>query len=147
MRAHGFSLLELLVALALMAVLMLAATPSLRGIIASQRVSAVSVQLERALMLARQLAVNHQDDVNLCPQAGCGSSWQQPWQLLMGSQVLRQLPGASNSVTIQWRGSFGRAFPRYNSDGTAAYSGSFSVCLQSQCKKVILARTGRVRVE
>lgn len=66
---NGFSLIELLVALAIAAVLLAVALPSMRGLLGEGRISAATNDLVYGLQLARSEAIKRAAPAMLCPSA------------------------------------------------------------------------------
>ncbi|WP_051689401.1 GspH/FimT family pseudopilin [Pelobacter seleniigenes] len=79
----GFTLLELIIAMTVMGILMLTATPPLRSYIRTNHVTAAANDLVGALNYARSEAVSRQINVTVCQSfdlEGCDSSgWEQGW--------------------------------------------------------------------
>jgi type IV fimbrial biogenesis protein FimT len=73
---RGFSLLELMATLAVLAVLLGLAVPSMRLFILNQRVRNASFDLSSALQYARSEATKRDGDVTITPAAG---GWQNGW--------------------------------------------------------------------
>jgi type IV fimbrial biogenesis protein FimT len=69
-RAAGFTTTELMVALAIVVVLAAIGTPSLLGIIASQRVKTATFDLYASLNLARSEAIKRNAVVTITPRGG-----------------------------------------------------------------------------
>ena len=82
-RCFGFNLIELMVALSIMAILVAVAAPSFREALMNVRISAQTNDLMADLALARSEAVKRNLSVYLCTskdQATCnGDSWSQGW--------------------------------------------------------------------
>jgi prepilin-type N-terminal cleavage/methylation domain-containing protein len=66
MRLHGFTLVEMLVVMAISAILVAAAVPSFRSIIASSRASSASGTLLSNLEFARSEAIRRNQNVTVC---------------------------------------------------------------------------------
>jgi len=64
---HGFSLIELMVTLAIAAILLTVALPSLRGLVGEERITGVTNELVYALQLSRSEAIKRAGPVRLCP--------------------------------------------------------------------------------
>ena len=85
-RACGFTMLELMVVVAIAGILAAMAAPAMMEVIRSNRLSAIARQLEADLLLARREAIKRNTRVLVCPvgtTAGkCGSgttAWAQGW--------------------------------------------------------------------
>ncbi|WP_372592592.1 GspH/FimT family pseudopilin [Guyparkeria sp.] len=76
--AGGFSLIELMVAVTVAAVLLAIAIPAFSSMMARNQLAAASNDLRGALMSARQAAVMQGRPVSLCagtPETGCSGDW------------------------------------------------------------------------
>ena len=78
-RARGFTVTELVVTLAVAAVLATVAVPSFNGMIATQRARTYASALYATLAKARSQAITLNANATLQPKAG---GWQTGWQLL-----------------------------------------------------------------
>lgn len=72
----GFSLIELLVSLAILGILLSVAVPSFSVLLAEQRLRAVSTELRMSLTVARSEAVKRNSAVNLFERGG---DWSNGW--------------------------------------------------------------------
>jgi len=95
----GFTMIELLVTVAIAAILAALAAPSFSDLIASQRAKAVASELYVALLRARSEAVTRNANVTLSPKAG---GWQNGWQILDPANAARVLEdrGATSNAAI-----------------------------------------------
>lgn len=79
----GFTLIEMMVTLTLLAILIALVTPSFRGLLADNRATAQANALVGSLMLARSEAIKRNAPVVLCRSndgASCaGSEWEDGW--------------------------------------------------------------------
>lgn len=75
-RRRGFTIIELMVALAVAGVLLAIAVPSFRNVTASNALRSTSADLVTALHTARAQAVNLRGEVTLSPN---GSDWSDGW--------------------------------------------------------------------
>ncbi len=78
-RCRGFSLIELLVVLAVFSILAVMVTPSLNSVLASQRISNAVFDLTAGLMLARSEAIKRNDSVTISFSSGGGGQF--GWQI------------------------------------------------------------------
>ena len=89
-KTPGFTLLEALVVLALLAVLLTLAAPGMSGLRQQHQMQGQAEQLQASLMLARSQAVARQQRVTLCVQGAaqtCATqgSWAQGWLVFVDS--------------------------------------------------------------
>lgn len=80
-RAQGFTLIELVTAITVMAILAGLALPSFREFVANQRLRSASFDLMAALTLARSEAVTRNVNVSLA-KATAGTAWDKGWNVL-----------------------------------------------------------------
>lgn len=97
--AAGFTMTELMIAIAISAMLTAMAAPSFSGMIANHRGKAVASELYSTLSKARSLAIARNVDVTLSPKSG---DWQNGWQIFdrSNSAVLLDDRGSTSGVTI-----------------------------------------------
>ncbi len=133
MRARGFTLIELMITLALGAVLIMAAAPSFTAYIANQRVKSGALELYTSLLYARSEAIKRNGPVYLVP----GAQWHEGWAVtsVAGKSYAECLADASGCLKIQGAlpsvaissGSGALTFER-TGRVTASSSPTFSLC-------------------
>jgi type IV fimbrial biogenesis protein FimT len=96
-RAHGFSMTELLIALAVAAILASLAVPAFNGMIASQRALVCASDLYVALAKTRSGALTLNNSVTLQAKAG---GWNTGWQILDVNNNVLDDHAATAAVTI-----------------------------------------------
>ena len=98
-RSTGFTLVELLVTLAVFAILIALALPSMQQIVASQRVRSVASDIASDLVIARNEAVKRGDNVQLAPST---SGWTGGWTLkvVSSAELLSSRNGTGSGVTF-----------------------------------------------
>lgn len=116
MRAqYGFTLIELMVAIAILAIVIAIAAPSFNRTVQSNRAAVMSNELVGALQTARSEALKRRTNVTLCRRnvAGTtcenGTDWSAGWLLTQGNLVLRvwepaagiTLTGPNDGVTYR----------------------------------------------
>lgn len=79
-RIHGFTLVELMVTVAVVAILSTIAVPSFQSVIQNNRASSVTNQIVTALNLARSEAVRRGQPVSVCT-----TNWNQGWRVEVGT--------------------------------------------------------------
>lgn len=76
--AVGFTLVEMLVVMSVLAIVMAIAVPSFREFMAGQRIKAASFDLTSALLLARSEALKRNGSVQV---SRAGDQWNQGWRV------------------------------------------------------------------
>ena len=80
----GFTLLELMVTISIMAILLAIALPSFQGSLRSNRVATTSNELLASLSLARSEGIKSTRGGGVCASANgtsCGADWNQGWMV------------------------------------------------------------------
>lgn len=87
-RAKGFTLVELMIVIAIMAVLAAIAFPSFQGSMRSNRVATTSNELMAAFALARSEAIRSKYGAGVCASANgtsCAGTWNDGWLVWVDS--------------------------------------------------------------
>jgi type IV fimbrial biogenesis protein FimT len=101
-RSAGFTMVELLVTIAIAAILATVAVPSFSGLIASQRAKTAASELFASFLTARSDAIMRNANVTVSPLAG---GWSQGWQILdPANNVLDSHGALTNDVKIPQTG-------------------------------------------
>jgi len=98
--ASGFTLIELMVTLSIVAIIGLVAVPSYQSSIANNRVSAEVDRVAMDFSFARSEAVKRGVNVAVCPAAGCvtSSNWDQGWVVFVDADG--DLSGINTATNI-----------------------------------------------
>jgi type IV fimbrial biogenesis protein FimT len=95
--ARGFTMTELVVTVALAAILTTVAVPSFNGIIATQRARTFASDLYVAIAKTRAAAISLNQNVTLQPNAG---GWNNGWQILDVNNNVLDNHAAATAVTV-----------------------------------------------
>jgi type IV fimbrial biogenesis protein FimT len=94
---RGFSLVELMLVLAIAAVLIALATPEMRDMLKRRRLDAAVADLYGAIDLARSQAIARGSRVQLVPLEPAGANWSHGWVVFVDTDGDRR-PGPSEEV-------------------------------------------------
>lgn len=158
---HGFTLVELLVAVSLLAVIVSAAVPAFNRLTERERAVASTNTLVAHFQLARNTAISRKTFVTVCPTADgarCADNnvWSNGWMTFVdasktgqpqsGKDILRVEPNNSRSLFMH---SGGRRRVRFTPAGMAYGTNiTVNICPQSGSdagRAVIVSNPGRVR--
>jgi len=131
-QARGFTLLELMITVALMAIILGLAVPSFRDLIQNNRATTQANDLISFLQLARSEALKIGQPVTICPAdvseetLSCGSDWSAGWMVYRDSSAIgsgssgvaeeiRASRPPADGLALDWNGS--QDFLRYLPDG------------------------------
>ncbi|MAO12709.1 GspH/FimT family pseudopilin [Marinobacter sp.] len=168
----GFSLVELMVTMAVMAILLAAVAPSFSKMMARNDLAVASNAVRGALMVARETALIKGHPVSLCagaPGTGCTGDWSAgQWLVFRDNNhngaldtdetVIQHdtLPGAGGVVSIDGNGPLRSALVYTPLGHAERVSGAFGagrlrVCVDRDitpnAREVIIGPSGRVRVQ
>lgn len=142
---QGITLLEALIAIAVMAIVLGVAVPSLADMLAeARRISTVNA-IVATMNRARHAAVTERRRVTVCPSADgdlCDHDWSDGWILWVQAEPVRhrqQAPRGAVQVSAN------RSRFRFNPHGLRATNGTLVVCASGRGSAVVISHTGRVR--
>jgi len=160
---QGFSALELMVSMAIVAILLAASVPAFKNYSWNLRINTAMDSLQTDLVLARRSAITLNTQTVACPAPGAdscsgGSDWQNGWivftdlngdrQRQTGEPLLKQ-SGAVEFVQIS--SSRSRSYLRFLPNGSAPGSNvSIRFCDQRGARyagKVSVSNSGRIRLQ
>jgi type IV fimbrial biogenesis protein FimT len=108
--SRGFTLVEAMVVMSIIAILMAVAVPTFRDFTASRAVAAQISDFAGALRLARTEAIKRGRNVVVCrtsdpqaatPSCDAGSDWRSGWLVMQGDNLIRLQSSYANSGGIQ----------------------------------------------
>lgn len=164
----GYTLVELLIVLAVAAILLTIAIPSYSFLVNGSRLTVVTNNLITALHLARSEAIKRSMRVTMCktssatsaiPACDASASWQQGWLLFVdggtagviesGDTLLWVQDSVSADVTITT--SNFSSYVSYLASGKSQgpnglANGAIRVCVDSSRRDIIINNTGRIRL-
>ncbi|MEW5967273.1 MAG: GspH/FimT family protein [Pseudomonadota bacterium] len=170
MENRGFTLVELLVVLAVGSILLAIAVPGYAYLANTSRAAAATNDLMTALQLARSEAIKRATRVTVCktgdamaaaPACDPAAAWEQGWLVFVdggtrglidgGDLVLRVQGGVPNVAITAPRPNFSR-YVSYKADGSSQGmnnlgTGTLAVCAGGKRRDIIINNAGRPRLE
>ncbi len=159
----GYTLVQLLVTLAIASTLLGLSFPTLTQLIAQQRASAASNAIVGAVNLARASAIVHAVTVTMCPRDGeqCGNRdhWNRGALIYAdhnangrrdtGDALFGVMPALERGAQLSWRAFRNRSYLQFRARGyTAWQNGTFQYCPASRearfSRAIIINAQGRV---
>jgi type IV fimbrial biogenesis protein FimT len=152
----GFTLIELMVSVAVLAIVLALAVPNFQDFVRRNRLAATTNDLVSALALARSEAVKRAARVSVA-----SADWRVGWQVFVDTgtvgdasdepadnilRVYQPNPGGSAAITLDGSGS---GYVSYLAAGAGEVNGvsgggSFSTCLEGNARVISINTTGRV---
>ena len=163
LQQQGFNALELIVAMAIVAIILATAIPSYKHYGWNLRMKTAMDSLQTDLNMARSRAISHNFQTVICPANNASecsglSQWQDGWivftdmngdrQFQSGERLLKQ---ASATEFLNINSSRSRSYLRFYSNGTAPGSNIRIVfCDQRGAEyagAIVVSNSGRIRME
>jgi type IV fimbrial biogenesis protein FimT len=149
----GFTLVELLTAVTVMAILLAIATPSFRDVALAGQLRSSANDLLATSRLARSEAIKQNAVITLCVSpdgATCGTGgWEQGWIVLKGTEMLQRHAGLAPGLKISAASSLTTV--TFQPTGLGATAATLTVCratpsIGRQERVVTIDTSGRARV-
>lgn len=158
---RGWTLLELICALALAALLCALAVPAFGGLVTRLRADMVRMQMVTAFNMARNTAITRHRPIAVCASEDgwrCGEDWSRGWLIhrdhgpesvpIAEEDILRFQPG-STAQAVSAAASVGRNRLRFQRDGRSSGSTlTVDICASDTLhSQVIVNNVGRTRAQ
>lgn len=159
--SSGYTLLELIIVIAIVGILTSLTLPGLSRYLEQQRADVTSTMLRRAITTTRSTAISSREIVSLCPyeEQRCGEHWENGMMIFIDKNnngmiddnetLYEKISWQQQDVTIRWRASGGKNYLRYSPSGAARQFGRFHICHNSGdltlARALVINRQGRVR--
>jgi len=163
LKSNGFTLLELMISTSILSILSMIIIPSFNPFIVDMRVNSEIYQLHRLLLLARNTAINLNQNVTVCPldsQLKCNTSWHKEISVFLdvnnnkvyepdlGERLLKVKGEIHQDDKLQY--GLGRYRLVYAPTGRTIFwggNGTFKYCpmnYQEKSRGIIVSTSGRV---
>lgn len=148
---HGFTLVELMITLAVFAVLLAIMVPSYSDMTLGSKLRSQANDLVAGAVLARSEAIKRNQQVSLCASSNgtsCTGTWSQGWIVINGATVIMNHGAAPNGFLIlSDQSSF-----TFQPTGVGATTDTLTVCratpsVGGQEREVTITATGRASVK
>lgn len=143
MHGRGFTLVELMVTIAILSILLSIAVPNFNQMVASERVRSANSDLFSALLFARSEAIKRNHTIDIVPAA---TGWTGGWTVQLDSATVLQTQNPLNSsVAVVQKDDGGNTrltatTVRFNGNGRPAPNNDDSFILSSATVSAVTAR-------
>lgn len=146
-RAKGFTLIEGMVVVTILAIVAALAAPSFVSFIGTMNTKSAAFDLIGDLTMARSEALKRNATITVLPVS---NSWSNGWQIRTGAEVLRQREALGSNVSINAPGGGVAFLPngRLQGDETATANATWSVTSSISgviARCIVIAPTGSAR--
>ncbi|ESQ98510.1 hypothetical protein F753_15770 [Stutzerimonas chloritidismutans AW-1] len=147
-RNQGFTLIELISTLAIVAIVLSIAVPAFSELIERNRQEALMHQVQNVLHNARARAVMQRRTIEICGSDDgqtCSASWADGWLVRTSNGQILQLTQLPTPDALRWQG-FGQSISFHDNGTSPTGNGRFYQCHKSRIAwQLILSRQGRLR--
>ena len=147
-RSHGFTLIELMVTLAVAAIMMTMAVPSFTSMTKNNRLTTQTNQLVTALNLARSEAINRRATIDVIALDASNSSneWGKGWKVVInGGATLKIFQSLEGNSTLDSTNNISTI--QYLASGRTSVTDTFTMCddrVAETGRQISILATGRV---
>lgn len=149
----GFTLVELMITIAILAILISMAAPSFSGAVQSTRITGLSHSLQGSLQLARSEAIKRQAQVIVCRANvaldGCadGEDWSNGWMVLSANETILKLWEGGGGVAVNGPSEAINFYGDGMASGRAQWSINYSACTNTLGRIITLNLIGNFSTE
>ncbi len=145
-KQNGFTLVELLIGLAITAIVLTIGVPNFNDFIRSNRMTTQANELIGALNLARSEAVKRGATVTITSSSG-GSNWKDGWSVAGGGDTIRVYAAQNGDHTLVSDG--GDSSYSYDPQGFIDAGDTRSLCINSGeiGRRITIAASGHAHVD
>lgn len=147
---RGFTLIELMVTVVVLAVLLSLAAPSFSNVVRDQRVKAATFDVYASLVFARSEAIKRNANIDIIPAAV--GDWSAGWRIEAAGTVLKR-QDAHQGLNISGPGGADIATLTYQGDGRLTAAPTFvvsspeSASITARCVRVDLSGRPNIKVD
>lgn len=142
MRTQGFTLIELMVVLLIVAIVLVAGVPVLQDLGAEQQLVAAADRFFHAVGVSRSQALRHGQRALMRPRDQ--RDWHSGWQISIGERVVLEQPPLPRGIAVAY--TQGGETLGYAPNGQPLTRGSWYFSNGTQSRVVIINFLGRVRL-
>lgn len=151
----GFTLIELMMTLAIMGVVLMVGVPSMRSMIVNDRLTTITNSLVGTFHVTRSESIKRNRRVVIQKM---GNGWQEGWEVFVdlnanrrkdqNEEVIQTFEAVNNSIFIHVTSSY-KNYIYFRPDGRSHRNGSFYICSATEKKfrRIVISLSGRVRTE
>ncbi len=140
---RGFTLVELMIALSVLALVTLLGVPAFSGVFERSRADSDASELLRAFNVARLEAINHSEDVNV--NATTDDDWTKDIEIVRDGAAIRRYAGLPEGATITVTGDVSSiVFDSLGGLKTPANAVVFTYTRGESSKSLVVCPTGRI---
>lgn len=149
MKTNGFSLIELLIVVAMMSILTSVGLPSFKSLLGNARLTTTTNAMVTSLQLARSEAIKRQKTVVIRKK----ETWLNGWDIFVDDKVPNNTFDSDETMlttfdavdsTLSEEQTYAN-YVSYGSKGRVSAAGHFTFCSGSDYRSIIIAATGRIR--